>query len=771
MPSIHRFHDRIRIGVFATALTVLAGCGSTGQFRSGQKAFERGDYVEAVAQHERASAGKPHNVRYRQHYLLKKREALDAIFRDAERARIGGDLAKAEGLYQQALVIEPGNAAAQEWLRRIGDARRHSEHIVKAEEAFAASDIATAERLARDILAESPEHPRAQNVLERVRDANASKKRAADALDDKFKKPVTLEFRDVPVKVAFEVLSKSSGINFVYDQDIRPDLKVSVFLRETPLDEAIRLVGLSTQLETRVLNSNSVLVFPNTPQKVSDYRQLSVRSFYLANSDAKKVAETLKTILKTENIVVDEKLNLLVMRDSPDAIRLAEKLVALQDIGEPEVMLDVEILEIKQAKLLDMGIALPSEVGVSIVPPGQTSNAIPLNELRLLNSSSIYATIPNASVKLLDERSDAKILANPKIRVKSKEKASVLIGDKVPVITSTSTSTGFVSETVNYVDVGLKLEVEPSVFAGDEVSIKINLEVSNLVREIVTRSGTLSYQIGTRNAQTVLRLKDGETQILAGLINKEDRKVASGWPFISRFPVLNRLFGTQKNDRQNTEIVLSIRPRLIRGVRRADLDEMEFESGTATYLRGRASATPASASDASTDAASDATPADAGADAPAAAPANAAPPASASDGDASAAPNVLMSWTAPADVRSGEQFTAVLNVSALRPIDQIPLMVGFDPQVLQVVSVEEGPFMSQGGGRSSLTKQVNLSEGRVLATATREGTAVSGQGALLQVTFKALAAAEKTDITLLSATPNPPEAGTARLADWSLQVR
>jgi len=309
------------------------------------------------------------------------------------------------------------------------------------------------------------------------------------------------------------------------------------------------------------------------------------------------------------------------------------------------------------------------------------------------------------------------------------------------------------------------------VFAGDEVSIKIGLEVSNLVREIVTRSGTLSYQIGTRNAQTVLRLRDGETQILAGLINKEDRKVANGWPFISRFPVLNRIFGTQKNDRQNTEIVLSITPHLIRGIRRADMDEMEFESGTATHLRGRSAPAPAAAAD---EAAAGTGATEPGATtspvAPtsatispldAAAPVAAAPPAQ----------NVLLDWSAPAEVRVGEQFTAVLNISALQAIEQLPMMIGFDPQVLQVVSVEEGPFMAQGGGQSSLTKQVNLSDGKVTATATRQGTAVSGQGALLQLTFKALSASEKTAIKLLSATPSPEQAGQAKLSEVSIKIQ
>jgi len=744
------------------ALVVLfSGCATTAEYRRAGRLFEQGQYVEAVQKYRAASQARPYDVAYRKSYLLKRNEALDILLGKADRARLGGDFKEAETLYRRALQVDPQNAVASEGCRRIADARRHHDELAEVDELIAAGKLDPAERKVQEVLAEAPDDPRAQNSLDRIRAARSKQqKKTADGLDASFRKPVTLEFRDVPVKTIFDVLSKASGINFIYDQDIRPDLKVSVFLRKTPLEEAIRLIGLSAQLETRVLNTNSVLVYPNTPQKISEYRQLDVRTFYLANADAKKVAEMLKTVLKTETLAVDEKLNMLIMRDSPDAIRLAERLVALADIGEPEVMLDVEVLEVKTSQLLDMGVNLPTEFGFSVVPPSQTgATSVPVDTLRHLNGSNIYATVPSVKLKLDDESSDARILATPKIRVKSKEKASVLIGDKVPVITSTSTSTGFVSETVNYVDVGLKLEVEPSVYAGDEVSIKINLEVSSLVREITTASGTLSYQIGTRNAQTVLRLRDGETQILAGLINKEDRKSASGLPFISRFPLLDRLFGSKKDDRQNTEIVLSITPHLIRGVHRASMQELQFETGSANHLRGAPVASASAGAEEGKPAASEAAP-----------PSDAAAGA-ADQAKADARPNVSLDWSVPAQVAVGEQFTAVLNVTALKAINQLPLMLGFDPKVLQVVSIEEGPFMSQGGGHSSLSKEVNLSNGKITATVTRQGTAVSGQGVLLQVTFKALAPSERASIRVLSASPAPEQAGPARLADVTVKVQ
>ncbi|MCA1925909.1 MAG: type II and III secretion system protein, partial [Thiobacillus sp.] len=185
---------------------------------------------------------------------------------------------------------------------------------------------------------------------------------------------------------------------------------------------------------------------------------------------------------------------------------------------------------------------------------------------------------PQVNVK--KEDSDVNILANPRIRVKNREKAKIHIGDKVPVITSNTTSTGVVSESVSYLDVGLKLDVEPNVLMRDDVQIRVGLEVSNIVREIRSNSGTLTYQIGTRNAGTTLRLKDGETQVLAGLISDEDRSAASRVPGLGDLPLIGRLFSSQRDERNKTEIVLLITPRVLRNMQAQQPALTEFRSGT-----------------------------------------------------------------------------------------------------------------------------------------------------------------------------------------------
>jgi general secretion pathway protein D len=337
------------------------------------------------------------------------------------------------------------------------------------------------------------------------------------------------------------------------------------------------------------MDGNTILVYPNIATKLKEYQEMTVKTFFLANAEAKTVANTLKTILKSRDVVVDEKLNLLIVRDSPEAIKLATRLVALQDVAEPEVMLDVEILEIKRSRLMDLGIAWPASLAFA---PLQAAGggALSIDELRGLNSGNIGVTGISATINANKTDGDSNTLANPRIRVRNKEKAKVVIGDKVPNITTIitpGTSGGFASESINYVDVGLTLNVEPTIYLNNEAAIRISLEVSNLVDSITTKSGSVAYRIGTRSASTMLQLKDGENQVLAGLINNEDRTSGSKVPGVGDLPILGRLFGSTRDQTDKTEIVLSITPHLVRNVQRPALTSSEFSAGTESSFRRR----------------------------------------------------------------------------------------------------------------------------------------------------------------------------------------
>jgi general secretion pathway protein D len=327
-----------------------------------------------------------------------------------------------------------------------------------------------------------------------------------------------------------------------------------------------------------------VFIYPNTPQKLREYQELVVKGFYLANADVKQTATMIRTVVKTRDIFVDEKINLVVIKDTPSAVRLIERLIAAQDLAESEVMLEVEVLEVARNRLLELGIRFPDTLALGLQGAAGAPGQLTLREWRQGGSDLVRLTFNNPLFlfSLRQQDGATNVLANPRIRVKNKEKARIHIGDRVPVITTTAAASGgFVSESVSYLDVGLKFEVEPVISLEDYVGIKVGLEVSNIVREVRgANSSTLTYQIGTRNAATNLRLHDGETQVLAGLISDDERRSADRVPGLGELPVVGRLFSHTNDSNTRTEIVLLITPRLLRTLARPDAAALEFAAGT-----------------------------------------------------------------------------------------------------------------------------------------------------------------------------------------------
>jgi general secretion pathway protein D len=431
----------------------------------------------------------------------------------------------------------------------------------------------------------------------------------------------------------------------------------------------LRVLLLTNQLERKILNDNSILIYPATQAKQREYQELVTRSFYLANADPKQTAAMIRALVKTRDLFVDEKLNLIIMRDTPDAVRLAEQLVATQDLGEPEVMLELEVLEVASSVAQELGLRYPEQVGFHL--PDANGLLPTVVDIGRVNRHDLRPLTANPLVLLNLRRQDGttNILANPRIRVKNREKAKVHIGERVPVITTTSTANVGVSSSVNYLETGLKLDVEPNIFLEDEVAIKVQLEVSNILEQINV-SGTVAYRLGTRNAATTLRLKDGETQVLAGLISNEDRKSFAKVPYAADMPVLGRLFRNEDERGAKTEIVLLLTPRVVRNLARPDTVPAAYFSGTeavpgAPPLRltggGKVGITPDPAL---------ATP---GGVQAAAAPQVAAP--------------VPLNIVAPAQTPVGSEFTLTLSVPASNTPVTANLQLTFDPAVLNIVGI------------------------------------------------------------------------------------
>jgi general secretion pathway protein D len=453
--------------------------------------------------------------------------------------------------------------------------RRHEAQLATGRTALKEGRVERADAVAREILAEAPQHPGARLLASQIAQARPLET-AVGELGPNFQKPVTLEFRDAPLRQVFEALARSSGINFVFDKDVRADARITVFLRGVTLDEAMRVILGTQQLDRKLLNDSSVLVFPNTAAKQREHQELITRTLYLTNADVKQVQAMVRTIAKVRDIHIDERLNLLIVRDTPEVVRLVEKLIASVDLPEPEVMLEVEVMELATDQVDALGLDWPDTVQFGI--PNATGQVL------LSARNQFRASIANPAIvaNLRGTAGNNNILANPKIRVRNRDKAKVHIGQKLPVFTTTTNFTGStsVAASVSYLDIGLKLDVEPTVQLDNDVVIKIGLEVSNLIRQVTGPGGTTAYEIGTRNTATVLRLADGETQVLAGLINDEDRKASSGLPGLSRIPVLGRLFGTQTDTRNKTEVVLLITPRVVRNLAVPDASFTRLASGT-----------------------------------------------------------------------------------------------------------------------------------------------------------------------------------------------
>lgn len=582
---------------------VLAGCSGNRLLEASREDFAGGDRRHALQSLDKRVRENPANVELRMYYFQQRDLLASESLAAAERARLMGRPEEALRLYGEVLQIDAQNPRARAGLEEVAGEQRRLMRLKEAEAALAKGDLSGAEALVRAVLAEAPGHAAARN-LQREVDERAAKAApaATQALQGPLAKPVTLEFRDAPLRVVFEALSRAAGLNFVFDRDVKTESKVTLFVRNSTVDEVLKLLTATQQVDRKLLNANSVLVYPATPAKQKEYQELVTRSFYLTNADPKQAMTLIKQLVKSRDVFVDEKLNLVVVKDTPDAIRMAERLVATLDVADPEVMLEVEVLEVSRNKLMQLGLDFPDQVGFGLLTPTTTQTtttggtvfgtsttfggALQPGNVNLRNTGDLvpYVSNPALVLNLRKEDGDTSLLANPRIRVRNREKAKIHIGDKLPVFTTTSTANVGVSASVTYLDVGLKLDVEPAVTLDDEVGIKVGLEVSNIVKEVLGPSNSLAYQIGTRTANTVLRLKNGETQVLAGLINDEDRRSASRIPGLGDLPVVGRLFSSQKDSGTKTEIVLLITPRVLRNVVTPALARADQVAGTETNV-------------------------------------------------------------------------------------------------------------------------------------------------------------------------------------------
>ena len=729
---------RLVCSVLLVALSLQA-CAGRSAYSTGREMIAQDNIEGGLAQLQQALAQEPDNLEYQKTYLQARERAIYGFLQQGDKQAAAGNEDQARAFYQRVLNLDVSNVRARDALQLLERNQKHRKLLAEGQAALARNDLAGARDKLSILARENPDGESTQ-VLRQAVAERAEAVKAEDTLSVAYRKPITIEFKDAVLRQIFDVISRSSGLNFIFDKEVSLEQRTSIFLRNSTIESAMHYVLLTNQLESRTLDANTILIYPNTAAKAKDYQELMIKSIFLGNAEAKTVANTLRTILKSRDIVVDEKLNMIILRDTPEVIKLAERLAALHDVPEPEVMLEVAVLEISRSRLLELGVRWPGSV--SLTPLSSVSGGtLTLNDLRRLNGSTIGASLDPTTINARQDDIDTNLLANPRIRARNHEKAKILIGQRLPNITSTATSTGFISESINYVDVGLKLDVEPTIYLDSDVAIKVALEVSSISGQVKTQSGTTAYEIGTRTASTVLRLKDGENQILAGLINDEDRNTANKIPLLGEIPVLGKLFGAQSTNKVKTEIVLSITPHLIRNIQRPDAANSEFRSGTDNSFRTRPDRAPA-AVPAPAPAPTINTPV------PQRAPAADAGPPGGNRGDAGGQDQAArVRWQAPDSVKVGETFVAQLMVQSGQPINEMAMSIGFDSKALQVLNVTEGDFLKQGGAATGFSSEVDPNGTITVSTARAskmDGATIAAPAVL--VSFRALAATDLTQI-------------------------
>ena len=755
---------RNRLVMLASA-ALLWGCAATQLHRDGLAEVERGNYESGVAKLTEAVAQAPDNLTYKLDLTARREASIQRLISTGDALRAAGQYDPAIASYRRVLTIAPGNQRALHGIDGVEADRRHATMVAEATKDFERKDYDAADTVLRSVLNEDSGFVPATALSAKSNMARGPTN-VAPRLKTRNNAKVTLQFRDAPTKMVFEVLARQTGINFVLDKDVKSDSKTTIFVQEVPIEEAIDLVLDQNSLARQILSSNMVLIYPNTPAKQKDYEEQIVHTFYLTNAVPKDVESMLKSMLGAKNLFVDERTSVVVMRDTPDAVRMAEKLVASIDVPEPEVLIEVEVLEIARSRLLNLGITPPGSFTASANPVGAAASTatggasgLVLSDLSHQNANTISVSSVSVTANALQTVGDTNTLASPRIRARNKEKAKILIGSRVPVITSSTallTSGTASSSSVQYLDVGLTLEVQPTVYLDGDVGIKLGMEVSSITNTVVV-AGTQAYTIGTRNANTVLRLKDGETQILAGLIQDSDTRNSAGLPGVSQIPIVGRLFGSNSTDREKSEIVLSITPHIIRTQARASAESTEFWYGTETRSRsspfagggGFDSTAPAASSAAGEVGGGPGLPTvgprpsvsqpvvvPSAAPVPTVTTTVTATPAGPPAAPSGPPPHPTVTVDGPSETAVGQEFDVTVRMATDIPISRLRGQLRFDASALQLISATAGDVVPSSAGSPTVDPKSGGAQMDIVAS----DDPIQGEGSLMLLRFKALAA-------------------------------
>lgn len=569
---------------YVSLALIITGCASQQhQITEAEQYAANEEWLNAVLVYRKASVNAPGDIEFKSRLKQTELKAADYYYQEGTKLIDAGNEDGAVVKFQQGLVAMPDhsklNQAMQELLARQEANRLYKEAL--ANHNMGRTDEAKV--LSRKALKISPGHEEAKHLLETIERSESERWNGKLALTSD--EPITLNFRETDLKVAFEFIAKSFGINVVFDDAVK-DVQVTLFAQDVTFEQAVNLLLMTTKTFYKEIGVNTVLVAPETREKREQYEDMIIRNFALRSIAAKEMASILKGVLGLKTILTNESLNTVIVRADRETLSLAEQIVAINDRKPAELILDVEILEVNRTKAEQIGLDIGSQITVTY---GETDSSIS----KALSQGLIK--LPPTILRFYKQDVDAKTLANPKIRVINAKPAKIHIGDRVPLRSSTiQDATGQTRTTFEYKDIGIKLTVEPAIHLDNSVTVKLGLEVSTLGQNLGTQDEP-AYSIGTRNADTIMLLRDGETAILGGLIRDEDRNAKIKVPGLGDVPAIGSLFTTHDDQRTRTDVLLTITPRIVRAWDMPSEDSRSLYSGTSknystkplfAYLKG-----------------------------------------------------------------------------------------------------------------------------------------------------------------------------------------
>ena len=728
----------------ALTLPALATDKAKTLYAKGQDAEARQHFEEAYDFYKQAYDLRPKDLRYRASFEHARFEAAAAVVHRGQLLRDDGKLDEAVAEFQKALTIDPSLFIAKQELNRtlkmINDQRNPPSQ--------AAGPPPGLEKRVHE----------AAGPVELTPISNT---------------PIAVKFANEKSDTVYRTIGQLAGINVLFDPDYTPR-PIRVELNGVTLEDALEIIALESKTFWRPVTSNTIFVAADNPAKRKELEQSVLKTFYLTNlsqpTELQDVVNAIRAVLDVQRVQQLLSQNALVVRGTPDQIALAEKLVEDLDKARPEVIIDIAIMQVSKDRSHTLGINPPSSVtvqlqdnintvtptttttGTTTTTPSTGTNGINLNNLANLNATNFQVTIPSANLSAIMSASDTKLIQNPEIRALDGQKASLKIGDRVPVATG-SFQPGIGGVGINplvntqfqYLDVGVNIDVTPRVHANGEVTLKISMDVSAVTGQ--QNIGGISQPIiGQRKIEHEIRLKDGEANLLGGIMEDQQTKQLSGIPGLAQVPILKYLFGQTTQDHSENEIVFAIVPHIIRATDVNEINQRAVDIGTATtiQLHRKPQVTPVAAPAGQ----SSAIPASGAPQAPATAVPRPALPGQ----QQSPAPTGTASFLFdPPTIQAvkGNTFAVNLLISGAQNVYSVPVQVNYDPKMLQMVNVSNGGFLSQDGQVVTLVHREDETLGQSQITVSRPSgaTGVSGQGCVVTLTFQAKASGQ-TPLTI-----------------------